>query len=349
MRKIVVLLLFSIIISCTGSRTPAPGGTAVTPPFPVIYSPEYNIALGGIEQYHPFDTAKYAKVHDYLVENHLLRPEDFTIPEPVTDDQLLLVHTRAYLDSLADPRTAARIAEVNEVAYFPAGMIEAGLYRPMRYAVGGTILGARLALERGMAVNLSGGFHHAKADSGGGFCYFSDIAVAITLLWEERPDLKVLIVDLDAHQGNGYAAIFTDDPRIFILDAYNRDIYPEDRPARKYVDFPVELKSDTDTKTYLARVETALPLALEAADPGIIIYNAGTDIYEHDPLGHLAVSADGIIRRDELVFREAHGRGVPLLMLLAGGYTGESGGIIARSIANLLRLGSSGNTIQGMR
>jgi histone deacetylase 11 len=307
------------------------------PGIPIIYSPEYNIELGGIEQYHPFDTAKYKKVHDYLVEKKLLRPEDFISPEPATHEQLLLVQSRAYLDSLADPYTAARIAEVNEVAYFPAGMIDAGLYRPMRFAVGGTILGARLALEKDAAVNLSGGYHHAKADSGGGFCYFSDIAVAITLLWKEHPDLKVLVVDLDAHQGNGYASIFADDPRVFIMDVFNRDIYPQDTRAKSYIDFPFTIKSGTGTEEYLALLAEKLPQALDKTGPGLVIYNAGTDVYENDPLGHLAVSKDGIIRRDELVFSQVRIRDIPLLMVLSGGYARESGGIIARSLENLLK------------
>jgi histone deacetylase 11 len=342
MKKILMLLLFALMLSCTGDRAPAQESDPMTNNILLIYSPEYNIELGGIEQYHPFDTKKYQTVHDYLVEQKLVREKDFIVPAPVTDAELLLVHTRAYLDSLSDPRTAARIAEVNEVAYFPIGMIDAGIYRPMRFATGGTVLGARLALEKGAAVNLSGGFHHAQADSGGGFCYFSDIALAVTLLWKDRPDLTVLVVDLDAHQGNGYASIFADDQRVFILDVYNEEIFPKDKHAEQYIDYPCKIKNGTGTEDYLALVAKELPQALAAAQPGLVIYIAGTDICHNDPLGHLDVSEEGIMQRDELVFREVRGRGVPILMLLAGGYTRESGEIIARSIGNLLRKREAG-------
>jgi histone deacetylase 11 len=308
---------------------------------PIIYSSEYNIELGGIERYHPFDTAKYRTVHDYLVDKGLVKPEAFLAPEAVTDDELLLVHTRAYLDSLADPLVTARIAEVNEVAYFPAPMIASGLYRPMRFATGGTILGARLALEKGAAINLSGGFHHAKRDSGGGFCYFSDIAVAVTLLWKNKPDLKVLIVDLDAHQGNGYASIFSGDPRVGIFDVYNGDIFPEDAAAARFIAFPHRIKSGCGTDAYLALVQKELPPVLDSFKPALVIYNAGTDILAGDRLGQLAVSEEGIVARDEFVFREVRARRLPLLMLLSGGYTKESGLIVARSLANLLTLNST--------
>ncbi len=303
-----------------------------------VYSPEYTIELGGIERYHPFDTSKYRTVRDDLLSSGAAQPGDFFVPAEATVDDLLLVHTRAYLNSLADPLTTARIAEVNEVAYFPAAVIERGLYRPMRFATGGTILGARLALERGAAVNLSGGFHHAKRDSGGGFCYYSDVAIAIERAWRDRPDLKVLIVDLDAHQGNGYASIFADDPRIGVFDVFNRDIFPEDKAAGRFIDYPHPIRSGTDTASYLALVAKDLPPVLDSFRPGLVVYIAGTDVLKGDPLGKLAVSADGIVRRDEFVYRATRGRDVPFLMLLGGGYTNESGPIIARSLENLLRV-----------
>jgi histone deacetylase 11 len=332
-------LSLALLLSCTGGRNASAGGGPMKTSIPFIYSDGYNIELGGIEKYHPFDTAKYRTVHDYLIDKGLVKPEAFVAPEAVTDEELLLVHTRAYLESLADPLVAARIAEVNEVAYFPAPMIEEGLYRPMRLATGGTVLGARLALEKGAAVNLSGGYHHAKRDSGGGFCYYSDVALAVAELWKEKQDRRVLVVDLDAHQGNGYASIFADDPRIGIFDVYNGDLFPEDAPAEKYIDFPHRIASGTGTDEYLALVKQELPPALDSFKPGFVLYIAGTDVLAGDPLGKLAVTEEGIIQRDELVFREVRGRGLPLLMLLGGGYSPQSGLAIARSLENLIRKG----------
>jgi histone deacetylase 11 len=338
MRFIFHIILLIFILSCRGDDPHPSGGPAMATCIPIIYSPQYNISLGGIEKYHPFDTAKYNTVRDYLVAKGLVKPEDIIEAPMASEAELLLVHSARYLASLTDPLVAARIAEVNELAFLPSSLIEEGLYRPMKYATGGTILGAQLALQNNAAVNLSGGYHHAKREGGGGFCYFSDIAIAVSVLWQTKPDLKVMIVDLDAHQGNGYASIFAGDPRIVIFDVYNGDIFPRDENAERYIDFPFKIKSQTDTDTYLALIARELPGALLKTKPGLIIYNAGTDIDARDPLGGLAVSEEGIIKRDELVFSEARKSQAPILMLLSGGYTRESGRIIAHSLENLLRI-----------
>lgn len=324
--------------SCLDDKHPTPGDSPISMnSISLVYSHDYTISLGGLEQYHPFDTAKYRKVYDHLIAANLIRSEEFIPPYPVTDAELLLVHTQEYLASLADPLVAAQIAGVTELSYVPSALISEGLYRPMRFACGGTILGARLALERGAAINLAGGYHHAKSASGGGFCYFSDIALAIKVLWQTKPNLSVLVIDVDAHQGNGYESIFADDKRISIFDMYNADIFPHDADAARFIDFSVKLRSKTTTDEYLAMLKEKLPQAIDTIKPDFILYNAGTDVYEGDPLGGLSVSTEGIIKRDEFTFSEARNRKIPILMVLSGGYTKESGQIIARSIENLLR------------
>ena len=302
----------------------------------IVYSENYTISLGGIENYHPFDTTKFRKAHDELVANGVIQPQSFIVPEPVTEEELLFVHTRAYLDSLADPRVAARIAEVTEISYLPPSLIKEGLYTPLRWATGGTIRAARLALTHGAACNLGGGFHHAARDAGGGFCYYADIAIAVHVLWQDHPKLRVLIVDLDAHMGNGTAVIFDDDPRITIFDMYNADIFPLDEAAARLIDHPVRLHTGMNTETYLTMLQRELPRVLDDTAPGLLIYNAGTDVWEHDPLGGLAVTAEGILERDLFVFQEARRRGIPFLMLTAGGYSGESGHLIASTLKSLI-------------
>ncbi|MCP4129947.1 MAG: histone deacetylase [bacterium] len=304
---------------------------------PLIYTDDYNIRLFGIQKFHPFDTEKYKKVYNCLVEHFGIEEDQFIEPSPVTDSDLLKVHTQEYLDSLHEPDTVAKIAELTPLRIFPDFILQSKILNPMRYATGGTILGAELALEKGWAINLSGGYHHAKADSGEGFCFFADIPLAVCELWEKNPELRVLVIDLDAHQGNGIEAIFKDDERVFILDVYNRDVFPQDAAAKEYIDFPVSIGSHLDHKRYLKIIKENVPEAISRSKPDLIIYNAGSDILAGDSLGLLNITASGIIKRDEIVFRNALDRNIPVLMVLSGGYTKQSGLIVGKSIENLLK------------
>ncbi len=303
---------------------------------PIIYSPHYDIRVLGIEKLHPFDSEKYGKVYRYLVEKVGIDEAAFYHPEPVSDETLLTVHSKNYLNSLKKSANIAYIAEVMMAAIVPNPILQKHLLVPKRYATGGTILGCELALEHGWAINLSGGYHHAKADSGGGFCYFADVPIAVRRLWEEKSNLRVMIVDLDAHQGNGNAEIFWDDPRVAIFDVFNGYIYPGDYEAARFVKYNHPVKMFIGDGEYLGLLKNGLPGAIEESSPELVIYNAGTDILKGDMLGGMGISAEGIIARDEIVFRCAVERKVPILMLLSGGYTRRSAKIIGRSIENIL-------------
>jgi histone deacetylase 11 len=304
---------------------------------PIVFSPRYDIRVLGIEKLHPFDSEKYGKVHRHLVDTVGIDEGSFYAPEPVSDKALLTVHTSNYLDSLNKSTNIALIAEVMMAALLPIGILHKHLLEPIRYATGGTIQGLALALEQGWAINLSGGYHHAKAESGGGFCFFADVPIAVRIMWETQPDRKVLIVDLDAHQGNGNASIFGDDPRVSIFDIFNGYIYPGDYEAAQHVKYNHPVKMFVSDGEYLGLLERELPPAIEKSSPGLVIYNAGTDVLAGDPLGGMSISADGIMERDEFVFRSAIDRKIPILMLLSGGYTKKSAGVIGRSIENILK------------
>lgn len=232
----------------------------------------------------------------------------------------------------------------------------------MRLATAGTLLASQLALTYGWSVNLSGGYHHAKVDCGSGFCVFADIPLAIDTLLRENSEQvsRVLIVDLDAHQGNGFQAVHTvkdfntpeavaaavppeltyaRDKRVFTLDMYNEEVYPRDKFAAKFITHRVGLCSHTSDEAYLAKLGKQLKKAIEDSKPDIVFYNAGTDVFEEDPLGCLSISADGIVQRDEMVFRACKECGIPLVMTLSGGYTAASAGIISRSLINLVEKG----------
>lgn len=310
-----------------------------------VFHPRYDISFFGIEKLHPFDSKKYGKVFAQIQESCNLVPEQFYTPSLVSDDDLRLVHTQPYLDSLNSSSTVMKITEVPALALLPNIFLRWKLLTPMKYATGGTILGAQLALERGWSINLGGGYHHAKSCEGGGFCVYADIPIAIHKLWQRHPALKVLIIDLDAHQGNGHEGIFLEDLRlnkqVFIFDVYNGSIYPHDKKAQKAIRFKYAVKPGIKDEQYLGLLNSELPHALETLieegnKPDLIIYNAGTDIFEKDPLGHMRITELGIIERDQIVFEHARRHTIPVEMVFSGGYTADTARIISNSIKNLM-------------
>lgn len=330
-----VALLFAA--ACGPRASSGDGKEPRSAKLPLVYSDCYNISFMGLQKFHPFDSEKYRRIHGYLTKKAGIPRGAFHEPEPVADADLLAVHSPEYLESLNDSATVARVAEMPMLRHFPNRILGNNLLLPMRYGAGGTVLGARLALAHGWAINLSGGYHHAKRDGGEGFCFYADIPLALQLLWKTRRDLRVLIIDLDAHQGNGFASVLKDDPRVYILDVYNRDVYPGDADAMRYIDTDLPIPSGTGDAEYLEVLSRALPRAFGESRPDLVIYNAGVDILAGDPLGRLGVSGEGIIRRDEMVFSTAVQNRVPILMVLSGGYTRGSGTVAGRSIENVLR------------
>ncbi|KAL8537390.1 hypothetical protein ACS0TY_012510 [Phlomoides rotata] len=304
---------------------------------PVIYSSSYDIAFLGIEKLHPFDSSKWGRICRFLINDGILDKKDIVEPLEAEREDLLVVHSKAYLDSLKTSLNVATIVEVPPVALLPNCLVDKHVLYPFRKQVGGTILAAKLAKERGWAINVGGGFHHCSARKGGGFCAYADISLCIHFALTRLNISRVMIIDLDAHQGNGHEKDFSDDRRVYILDMYNPNIYPLDYEARRYINQKVEVEGGTETIGYLSKLDEALKVAAGAFDPELIIYNAGTDILDGDPLGRLKISPDGIATRDEKVFMFARERTIPLVMLTSGGYMKSSAKVIADSIINLSR------------
>jgi histone deacetylase 11 len=202
---------------------------------PIVYHPRYNISAFGLERLHPFDGRKYRRIHDALVARGLRRPGDFVRPRPASRSDLRRVHAEEYLRSLRRPDVLARILEVPALRRLPAWAIDWRILRPMRYATGGTILTCRLALEHGVAVNLGSGFHHAASDRGGGFCVYAAVPLAVKILHDEGKIERVLVVDLDTHQGDGTAAVFRGWGWASIYDLYEQDIFPRASAYRSYL------------------------------------------------------------------------------------------------------------------
>ncbi|XP_057467701.1 histone deacetylase 2 [Actinidia eriantha] len=306
---------------------------------PLIYSPSYDIAFLGIEKLHPFDSSKWGRICRFLIVDGALGKSHIVEPLEATKDDLLVVHSETYLNSLKSSLTVSIIVEVPPVALLPNCLVQQKVLHPFRKQVGGSILAAKLAKERGWAINVGGGFHHCSGDKGGGFCVYADISLCIHYAFIRLNISRVMIIDLDAHQGNGHEKDFSNDNRVYILDMYNPDIYPFDYEARRYIDQKVEVVSGTATNEYLTKLDEALKVAGHVFDPELVVYNAGTDVLDGDPLGRLRISPDGITSRDEKVFRFARERNIPLVMLTSGGYMKSSARVIADSIVNLSQKG----------
>ncbi|XP_062097226.1 histone deacetylase 2 [Humulus lupulus] len=302
---------------------------------PLIYSSKYDIAFVGIEKLHPFDSGKWGRICGFLIKEGVLDKNGIVEPLEASKNDLLVVHSDSYLNSLKCSANVAMIIEVPPVALFPNCLVQQKVLQPFRNQVGGTIVAAKLAMERGWAINVGGGFHHCCGGKGGGFCVYADISLCIHFAFVRLNIARVMIIDLDAHQGNGHETDFANDCRVYILDMFNPGIYPLDYEARRYIDQKVEVVSGTKTHEYLQKLDEALEVAAHAFDPELIIYNAGTDILDGDPLGRLKISPDGITSRDEKVFRFALERNVPIVMLTSGGYMKSSARVIADSITNL--------------
>ncbi|XP_021749951.1 histone deacetylase 2-like [Chenopodium quinoa] len=304
---------------------------------PLIYSSDYNISFLGMEKWHPFDSSKWGRICQFLASEGVLDKSCIIEPEEASKEDLLVVHPEKYLDSLQSSSTVAKILVVPPVAMLPNCIIQRKILYPFRKQVGGSVLAAKLAKERGWAINVGGGFHHCSADEGGGFCAYADISMCIHFAFVQLNISRVMIIDLDAHQGNGHEVDFSKDKRVYILDMYNSEVYPLDLVSRSYINQNIEIPSGTTTDVYLKKLDEALEVAKQKFDPELVVYNAGTDILDRDPLGGLKISPEGIIKRDEKVFAFAREKGTPILMLTSGGYMKSSARVIADSIINLSR------------
>jgi histone deacetylase 11 len=300
---------------------------------PIVYSPAYNITAFGLERLHPFDSRKYHRIRDWLIRQGLRTAKDFLAPAPVTSAELLTVHSRTYLTSLRKRLVRAGILELPVVALLPAWFTDWRVLRPMRWATGGTLLAGRLALERGLAINLGGGYHHAGPEKGGGFCVYADVPIALAVLYAEGRIRSALVVDTDAHQGNGTADALRPWPWAHVLDFFEDTLFPWPKVEE---DVAVPLPQRMNGTEYLATLYEKLPQALDRFRPDFVYYNAGSDVLWSDPLSHLLLTVDELAERDLFVVSEVRGRGPPLAVVLSGGYGPVSWQAHARSMEGIL-------------
>jgi acetoin utilization deacetylase AcuC-like enzyme len=301
-------------------------------PFKLIYSKDYFLPIGQ----HVFPAEKYRRVHDRLIETGTAGPEDIVVPNPASDEDILLVHTPEYVQKLKMGTLSAQEELQLEVPFSPE------LVHAFWMAAGGSILAAQHALQDGVAFNIGGGFHHAFPDHGEGFCMIHDVAVAIRRMQKDRKIRTAMTVDCDVHQGNGTAAIFAgaharSEPLpssgpavlgrplmrgshagdVFTISLHQENNYPVWKPPSS---IDVDLPDGITDSDYLAWLDNALSSGLRQFKPDLICYIAGADPYREDQLGGLALTIEGLKKRDELVFRAAKAQQVPVMVTYAGGY-----------------------------
>ena len=267
------------------------------------YADEYNVDLGG----HVFPAIKFGHIQQRLARDGRFRKHRFVKPFPVTEAQVLYIHSHRYLrDLLALERTPrTHRSELPLTREILEGFF---------LASGGTLAAARDALEIGRAINIGGGFHHAFREHAEGFCYLNDVAIAVRVLQKEKKIKRALILDLDVHQGNGTAKIFAWDWNVFTCSIHEEKNYP----IKQKSTLDVGLETGIGDEDYLRILRETLAQVADRFQPDIVFYVAGVDVYEKDRLGGLSITKKGVLERDRIV-RDAYD-GIPLVTVLAGGY-----------------------------
>lgn len=285
---------------------------------PIVHHPAYSVPLPAG---HRFPMGKFAALAATLEARGLLGDRNRVTPEPADPDRLGLAHDRAWVE-------AVLAARVDPAAERRLGLpVSPAVAARARAATGGTLTAARLALEHGLALNTAGGSHHAFRDGGAGFCVFNDLAVtALTLLAEGRVR-RLLVLDLDVHQGDGTAAILAGEPRVATVSLHCRCNFPA-RKQQSSLD--LALDPGTGDRAYLDLLAGLLPGLLRGGAPDLVLYDAGVDPHAADRLGRLAMSDRGLAERDRLVLESCRDAGVPVAAVIGGGYDPDLATLAAR-------------------
>jgi len=273
----------------------------------IVYSQDYYVDIGD----HVFPTIKYQLIRQRLISSGVMDEADFIAPETAKDEDVLMAHTRGYLRKLKQGRLSREDVLTLELPYSKT------LVKSSLLCCGGTILACMQAMENGVGLHLGGGFHHAFPDHGEGFCVLNDIAIGIRKAQKTAGIKRAMVIDCDLHQGNGTAAIFNGDESVFTFSIHQENNYPFFKP-RSSMD--IGLPDRTKDTEYLSRLRTEIPKAISGFKPELIVYVAGADPYKNDQIGGLSLTLDGLKGRDEFVFGIAKNYGVPIAVVLAGGY-----------------------------
>lgn len=300
----------------------------------IAYAPLYKHELptGPNGEPHRFPMLKYELIHEQLLYEGTCTEANFFAPDPIDDRWVLGVHAAGYVQALKTQTVDARM--VRRIG-FP---MSPRLIEREWVITQGTLQATHYARRDGVAMNVAGGTHHAYPDRGEGFCLLNDVGVAAHYLLETGGAKKILVVDLDVHQGNGTAVMFQQEPRVFTFSIHGKDNYPL---KKEQSDLDIALLTGTTDDTYLNTLYDTLPRLLTEQQPDFLFYVAGVDILRTDRLGKLSVSMDGVRQRDQFVFEQAQKHNLPIVVSMGGGYSPRVADIVEahcntfRTAANL--------------
>ena len=282
----------------------------------IAFSPIYKYQL---PEGHRFPMVKYELVPEQLLYEGIVTDSNFFHPEPLTEEQILLTHHQEYWQKLQDQKLSVK--EVRAIG-FP---MRPELVWRGRHIAQGTIDCARYARQYGVSLNIAGGTHHAFADRGEGFCVFNDIAIAANYLLATGEAQKILVIDLDVHQGNGTASIFQQEERVFTFSMHGEKNYPLRKESS---DLDIPLPDKTPDKPYLKILKETLPRLIDQVQPDLVFYLSGVDVLESDRLGRLSLSLQGSKERDRYVFQTCKKNNLPVAVSMGGGYSPRIAAIV---------------------
>ena len=272
---------------------------------PVVNHEDYFAKIGDD---HKFPINKFGELADYLIKNKIVK--NFHKPYPCSDETLKRAHSEKYIKDIKN-----KTLDKNGVKKIGFPLVDSVVQRSL-VATGGTVLAAKLSINNGLACNTAGGSHHANFDEGAGYCVFNDVAVAAQYLLDRELAKRILIIDLDVHQGNGNSDIFKNNKDVFTFSMHSKSNYP----AKKSIsDLDVELEDNMEDKKYLSLLKDNLK-QFDDKNFDFVFYIAGVDIHFNDRLGKLKVSDEGIRSRDEIVIENFFSKNIPLCGVLGGGY-----------------------------
>ena len=276
---------------------------------PVAFDPIYVLPL---PENHRFPMEKYDLLQRQLIHEGTCEPEEFFSPATIDHDSIIAIHQKVYVERLKGLKL--NNAEIRKIG-FP---ISQQLIDRELIIAGGTLSGSLKALERGIAFNIAGGTHHAFSSHGEAFCLLNDQAIAAQYLLENKLAKKILIIDLDVHQGNGTAKIFQKENRVFTFSMHGKKNYPF---KKEKSDLDIDLADKTNDKTYLEILKEVLPKLFKKVKPDFIFYLSGVDILKSDRLGRLGVSIQGCKERDQIVLKYCYKEGIAVQCSMGGGYS----------------------------
>jgi len=336
------IFLFGVVVcvtsGCQGSLATEKVDVQVGKPLvPIVYSPKYKISVFGLERLPSYDIGKYDKIYAALKKDGLVSDKTVVTPRQVTEKEMLRVHTSGYLKRLKKTAYVARYLEAPSLKIIPNRMVDGMVVSRFRLAAAGTLAAARLALKNKskLAINLGGGLHHAKPDSGEGFCIIADVPIAIRTLQAEGLIKKALIIDTDIHQGNGTIVCLKNDPTTFTFSMHEGGIYPM---PKEVGDKDIELQAGVTDAEYLKILKKALNDVFQRTKPDIVFHVAGCDALTADPLANARMTIAGIAKRDMMVVEACQKHGVPYVMTLAGGYSKDAWKAQYQSIKSIIEV-----------